>query len=82
MGTPFFKRASDGTIVFSERSSRHPNEKIEDVARTDPSYLRWARRAKTVGLEVALFDAISDAMVKCGVSFTDPRRKGTGKKKS
>lgn len=77
----FFKRGSDGSILFTERSKKHPNEKIEDVALSDPGYLRWARSKNTVGVEIAIFEAIEAVMTKYSVSFTEPGKKGRKRKK-
>lgn len=76
----FFKMAN-GKVVFSEYSTKHRGETIEQVARTDPNYLRWARRECTVGVAPEIFDAIDDAMVTSGVPFAAPKRKKSSPQK-
>jgi len=74
----FFRRAENGSIVFTTQSQKHKGHSIEDVARTDPNYLRWAWRDRTVGLPTEVFEKIGEVMETFGISFTRGKRKKKG----
>jgi hypothetical protein len=67
----FFKRASDGFVVFN--GGKYDGRTVEEVARIDPKYIRWARKDMTIGVPDDIFDAVSSAMVAAGVSFKDKK---------
>lgn len=69
----FFKRASDGRVVFN--GGKHDGESVDQVALSDPQYLRWARRDMTLGVPDDVFESISNAMIANGVPFTVPKKK-------
>jgi hypothetical protein len=73
MAQGFFRRAGDGNIVFGP-SSKHKGERIEDVAKSDPNYLRWSWKERTVGLPTDIFEKIGEVMETFGVSFTRKKK--------
>lgn len=74
----FFKKLGE-RVVFA--SGRHAGEDIVKVAREDPKYLQWARRDRTIGLPLNLFEFIENVMLSNSVPFSNrkPRKR---KKKS
>lgn len=70
----FFKRAADGSIRFAQ-GTKHAGKTLDEVAKLDPKYLRWARRdvALWASDDVAL--AVDQAMRSNGVPFQPPRKK-------
>lgn len=71
----FFARDQKGRVVFTGSSKKHAGQPIEKVAREDPGYLQWARRERTVGLPLDIFEAIENVMTLNGVPFNrTPKR--------
>jgi hypothetical protein len=68
-----FKRASDGSVQFST-GTKHAGKTLEEVARLDPQYLRWARRDMAIWAPDDIAQAIDKAMITNGVSFTKPKK--------
>ena len=74
----FFER-SKGAVIFT--AGKHKGRPIDDVARTDPNYLRWARRDMTVGVSDAVHAEIDKVMISNGVPFTVTRKSSPRSKK-
>lgn len=70
----FFKLGSNGQVVFGEKS-KYRGKTVEEVARLDPQYLRWARRERSIGITEEMFTRIDDTMTANGVSFTQGRKR-------
>ena len=66
----FFTKNDKGQVIFTASSKKHALETIEKVARTDPGYLQWARRERSVGLPLDIFEAIENVMQTNGVPFS------------
>jgi hypothetical protein len=70
----FFKKVAGGNVVFN--GGRYNGKTVDEVARLDPKYLRWARKDMTIAVPNDVFDVISAAMVANGISFTpEPKKK-------
>ncbi len=63
----FFMKTASGSVVFN--GGKYNGMSVEEVARIDPDYLRWARKDMTIGVPDDVFDLISNAMVANGISF-------------
>ena len=70
----FFKKTASG-VVFN--GGRYDGKTVDEVARLDPKYLRWARRDMTIGVPDDVHASIEAAMQANGVPFTEPRNKKT-----
>jgi hypothetical protein len=69
----FFKKTASGAVVFN--GGRYDGQTVDEVARKDPQYLRWARKDMTIGVPDDVFDAVSAAMTVNGIPFTARRKK-------
>lgn len=69
----FFKKALDGSIKLT--SGKYAGKTIDEIAKRDPDYLRWARKDMTVGLPLELFETIEKIMISHGIAFRIPRKK-------
>lgn len=70
----FFKKTENG-VVFN--GGRYDGQTMDEVARKDPKYMRWARREMTIGVPDDIFASIEAAMQANGVPFTEPKNKKT-----
>ncbi len=56
----------EGVFVF--RGGRHKGQKLEEVARTDPRYLRWLRNDNAAeGLSDEAFEKLEAVMQSYGI---------------
>jgi hypothetical protein len=57
------KEVVTGNVVLTHRSVKHRGENVEDVADSDPNYLRWLLREQDLDTddESAIEDALEDA---------------------
>lgn len=68
-----FKRAEDGSVRLC--GSKHAGKTVDEVAREDPKYLRWAWRDCTVGLPLDVYEEIEMTMKVNGVPFMESKKK-------
>jgi hypothetical protein len=71
----FFKKVASGEVVFN--GGRYDGKTVDEVARLDPQYLRWARKDMTIGVPDDVFDLVSAAMVVNGIPFSPGRKRKT-----
>lgn len=55
----------DGVFCFTR--GKHQNEKLEDVAVSDPSYLKWVFNEASESLSDEAFHALEDVMEENGI---------------
>lgn len=79
---PFFKLSSDKKLYFTDQSKKHNGKPVDEVARTDPHYVQWARRERMGGLAPEFFDVMDDVMRSNGVPFTTKKKKASPRRKS
>lgn len=70
---PFLVQEADGTVRFTERSKKHAKKTIEEVALSDPKYLRWARQEHTVGQD-SILEVIDRTMTRFGIPFHESKK--------
>ena len=70
----FFEKRADGAITFAH-GTKHAGKTVEEVSRTDPKYLRWARREMAIWVPDDVAQAIDKAMTTNNVPFSVPRKK-------
>jgi hypothetical protein len=70
-----FKRAANGSVGFS--AGKHAGKTLEEVARLDPKYLRWARRDMALWAPDDIAQAVDTAMISNGIPFSIRHKKKT-----
>jgi hypothetical protein len=55
---------------------RYGGKTVEEVSRLDPAYLRFMRRKQTLFVEPGVIEGIDAIMVKNGVPFEIPKKRG------
>jgi hypothetical protein len=67
-----FTLGSDGQLRMAEHT-KYGGKTVDEVARLDPNYLRWARDEGLVGCPEPFFEKVEQAMVRNGVPFKKPQ---------